>query len=167
MSDLYSELLVKKDQTIADKLVRGGMITLVVLCALAGILLTPLLLFAAMILGIAAYFILPYTDLEFEYLFITGDLEVTKIMAKSKRKKMKTLKLSECDLMAPLNSHRLDYYNGNQKLKVVDYSSGNPEHKRFAIIARDGADTCKFIFEPAEALAKTMRNSAPSKVFLD
>ena len=41
MSDLYSELLVKKDQTIADKLVRGGMITLVVLCALAGILLTP------------------------------------------------------------------------------------------------------------------------------
>lgn len=167
MSDLYSELLVKRDQTIADKLVRGGMIALVVLCALAGILLTPLLLFAAMILGIAAYFILPYTDLEFEYLFITGDLEVTKIMAKSKRKKLKTLKLSECDLMAPLNSHRLDYYNGNQKLKVVDYSSGNPEHKRFAIIARDGADTCKFIFEPDEALAKTMRNSAPSKVFLD
>ena len=167
MSDLYSELLVKRDQTIADKLVRGGMIALVVLCALAGILLTPLLLFAAMILGIAAYFILPYTDLEFEYLFITGDLEVTKIMAKSKRKKLKTLKLSECDLMAPLNSHRLDYYNGNQKLKVVDYSSGNPEHKRFAIIARDGADTCKVIIEPDEILAKTMRNTAPSKVFLD
>lgn len=167
MSDLYSEQLVKKDQTIVDKLVRGGMITLVVLCAVAGILLMPLLLFAAMILGIAAYFILPYTDLEFEYVFITGDLEVTKIMAKSKRKKLKTIKLSECDLMAPLNSHRLDYYNSNQKLKVVDYSSGNAEHKRFAIIARDGADTCKFIFEPEEALAKTMRNAAPSKVFLD
>ena len=167
MSDLYSELLVKRDQTIADKLVRGGMIALVVLCALAGILLTPLLLFAAMILGIAAYFILPYTDLEFEYLFITGDLEVTKIMAKSKRKKLKTLKLSECDLMAPLNSHRMDYYNSNQKLKIQDFSSGNPEHKRFAIIARDGADTCKVIIEPDETLAKTMRNTAPSKVFLD
>ena len=69
--------------------------------------------------------------------------------------------------MAPLNSHRMDYYNSNQKLKVQDFSSGNPAHKRFAIICRDGADTCKVIIEPDEVLAKTMRNTAPSKVFLD
>ena len=69
--------------------------------------------------------------------------------------------------MAPLNSHRMDYYNGNQKLKVLDFSSGDPEHKRYAIIMRDGGETCKIIIEPDEALAKTMRNCAPSKVFLD
>ena len=73
----------------------------------------------------------------------------------------------EADLVAPLNSHRMDYYNGNQKMKVFDYSSGNPEHKRFAIITRDGDGACKIIVEPDEALAKAMKNSAPSKVFLD
>ena len=168
MSDLYSELLVKKERTMKDKLMKGGMIALVVIFGLAGILFMPLLLFVAIALGIVAYFVvIPGTDLEFEYLFVNGELAIDKIMAKSKRKRVKNLNISECDLMAPLNSHRMDYYNSNQKLKIQDFSSGNPEHKRFAIIARDGADTCKVIIEPDETLAKTMRNTAPSKVFLD
>ena len=166
MSDLYSEVLVKKERTWKDKLVKGGLIALVVIFAVVGIVI-PILFFVAIALGIAAYFIIPGTDLEFEYLFVNGELDIDKIMSKSKRKRVKSLNLSECDIMAPLNSHRMDYYNGNQKLKVLDFSSGNPEHKRFAIIARDGADTCKVIFEPDETLAKTMRNTAPSKVFLD
>ena len=166
MSDLYSEVLVKKERTWKDKLVKGGLIALVVIFAVVGIIV-PILFFVAIALGIAAYFIIPGTDLEFEYLFVNGELDIDKIMSKSKRKRVKSLNLSECDIMAPLNSHRMDYYNSNQKLKVLDFSSGNPEHKRFAIIARDGADTCKVIFEPDETLAKTMRNTAPSKVFLD
>ena len=48
----------------------------------------------------------------------------------------------------------------------VDYTI-DMEHKRFAIVCRDGADACKVIIEPDEILAKTMRNTAPSKVFLD
>ena len=41
MSDLYSELLVKKERTMKDKLMKGGMIALVVIFGLAGILLCP------------------------------------------------------------------------------------------------------------------------------
>ena len=166
MSDLYSEVLVKKERTWKDKLVKGGLIALVVIFAVVGIVI-PILFFVAIALGIAAYFIIPGTDLEFEYLFVNGELDIDKIMSKSKRKRVKSLNLSECDLMAPVNSHRMDYYNSNQKMKVLDYSSGNPQHKRFAIITRDSAGTCQIIIEPDEALAKTMRNSAPSKVFLD
>ena len=66
-------------------------------------------------------------------------------MAKSKRKRVKSLNLTEADLIAPLNSHRMDYYNGNQKMKVLDYSSGNPDHKRFGIIIRDGGEACKAV----------------------
>ena len=47
MSDLYSELLVKKERTMKDKLMKGGMIALVVIFGLAGILFMPLLLFVA------------------------------------------------------------------------------------------------------------------------
>ena len=167
MSDLYSELLVKKKRTAKDNLIKYGMIGLTALLVAAGLFLMPLLLIAAIVVGVAAYFIIPGTDLEFEYLFVNGELDIDKIMAKTKRKKVKTLNLQEADLMAPLNSHRMDYYNGNQKLKVLDFSSGDPEHKRYAIIMRDGGETCKIIIEPDEALAKNMRNCAPSKVFLD
>ena len=37
MSDLYSELLVKKERTAKDRLVKGSIIALIVLLVLAGL----------------------------------------------------------------------------------------------------------------------------------
>ena len=167
MSDLYSELLVKKERTAKDVIIKYGLIALTVLAAAAGLFISPLILVVAIALGIACYFVLPKTDLEYEYLFVNGEMDIDVVMAKTKRKRVKNINIQEADLVAPLNSHRLDYYNGNQKLKVLDYSSGNPEHKRFAVITRDGSETCKIIIEPDDAMAVSIKNSAPSKVFLD
>ena len=167
MGDLYSELLVKKDKTAKDSLLKYGLIVLIVLAVFAGLIITPLALIIAVALGIACYFVIPKTDVEYEYLFINGDFDIDMIMSKTKRKKVKSFKLSESDLAAPLDSHRMDYYNGNQNMKVLDFSSGNPEHKRFGVITRLDGNLCKIILEPDEALAQAMKNSAPSKVFLD
>ena len=167
MGDLYSELLVKKDKTAKDSLLKYGLIVLTVLAVFAGLIITPLALIIAVALGIACYFVIPKTDVEYEYLFINGDFDIDIIMSKTKRKKVKSFKLSESDLAAPLDSHRMDYYNGNQNMKVLDFSSGNPEHKRFGVITRLDGNLCKIILEPDEALAQAMKNSAPSKVFLD
>ena len=133
MGDLYSELLVKKDKTAKDSLLKYGLIVLTVLAVFAGLIITPLALIIAVALGIACYFVIPKTDVEYEYLFINGDFDIDMIMSKTKRKKVKSFKLSESDLAAPLDSHRMDYYNGNQNMKVLDFSSGNPEHKRFGV----------------------------------
>ena len=167
MSDLYSELLVKKESTAKDGIMKYGLIVLTALAVLAGIFVNPLILLVAVVLGIACYFVIPKTDVEYEYLFINGDFDIDMIMSKTKRKKVKSFKLSESDLAAPLDSHRMDYYNGNQNMKVLDFSSGNPEHKRFGVITRLDGNLCKIILEPDEALAQAMKNSAPSKVFLD
>lgn len=167
MGDLYSELLVKKDKTAKDSLLKYGLIVLTVLAVFAGLIITPLALIIAVALGIACYFVIPKTDVEYEYLFINGDFDIDMIMSKTKRKKVKSFKLSESDLAAPLDSHRMDYYNGNQNMKILDFSSGNPEHKRFGVITRLDGNLCKIILEPDEALAQAMKNSAPSKVFLD
>ena len=167
MGDLYSELLVKKDKTAKDSLLKYGLIVLTVLAVFAGLIITPLALIIAVALGIACYFVIPKTDVEYEYLFINGDFDIDMIMSKTKRKKVKSFKLSEADLAAPLDSHRMDYSNGNQNMKVLDFSSGNPEHKRFGVITRLDGNLCKIILEPDEALAQAMKNSAPSKVFLD
>ena len=167
MGDLYSELLVKKDKTAKDSLLKYGLIVLTVLAVFAGLIITPLALIIAVALGIACYFVIPKTDVEYEYLFINGDFDIDMIMSKTKRKKVKSFKLSESDLAAPLDSHRMDYYNGNQKMKEYDFSSGIEDHKRYAMIIRDSGETCKVILELDDALANTMKNSAPSKVFLD
>lgn len=167
MSDLYYELLVKKESTGKDKLIKYGLYALTAVAVLAGLFIHPLLLIAAIAAGLACYFIVPGTDLEYEYLFVNGELDIDKVMAKTKRKKVISLDLTQADLIAPVNSHRMDYYNGNQKMKTMDYSSGNPEHKRFAVITRVGTDACRVIIEPDERMAQSIKNSAPSKVFLD
>lgn len=167
MSDLYTELLVKKEKTAKDSIIKYGLIVLTVLLALAGLLIHPFVLIAAIIAGVAAYFIIPRTDLEYEYLFVNGEMDIDKIMSKAKRKKAGSFNLAEAELVAPLNSHRMDYHNNNQKMKVLDFSSGNPEHKRFAVITRIDNEACKIIIEPDETLAQSMKNCAPSKVFLD
>ena len=50
MSDLYSELLVKKERTAKDRLVKGSIIALIVLLVLAGLFIMPPLLIAAIVL---------------------------------------------------------------------------------------------------------------------
>ena len=70
-------------------------------------------------------------------------------------------------VVAPVYSHRLDYYNSSSKMKTLDYSSGNPDHKRFAVITRDKGENCRIIIEPDEQMQQAIKNSAPSKVFLD
>ena len=167
MSDLYSELLVKKEPTAKDSIVKYGMIVLTVLAVGAGLFISPILLLAAVALGVASYFVIPRTDLEYEYLFVNGEFDIDMVMAKSKRKKVMSMKLSEADLVAPLDSHRMDYYNGNSRLKTLDYSSGNQQHRRFAVIIKSDGENCKIIIEPDEQMAQAIKNSAPSKVFLD
>ncbi|MDY5020970.1 MAG: DUF6106 family protein [Blautia sp.] len=168
MSDLYSELLVKKEKTMKDNLIKVGAIGFTALLVLAGLFIHPLALLPAIILGVVSYlFIIPKTDLEYEYLFVNGEMDIDMIMAKSKRKKAGSFRLSETDIVAPMDSHRLDYYKNNQKLKVLDFSSGNEKNKRYGVVTRNEKESCMIIIEPDENMAKAIKNSAPSKVFLD
>ena len=167
MSELYTELLVKKDKTPKDSLIKYGLITLTVLFVLAGLLINPLILIGAVGLGVLDYFIIPKTDLEYEYLFINGEFDIDMIMSQQKRKRVMSFSLKDADICAPLKSHRMDYYNGNATMKVYDYSSGNDSHKRFAVVTRKDNEACRIILEPDEKLANLMKNVAPSKVFLD
>ena len=118
MSDLYTELLVKREKRFTDSLIKVGLITLTVLFVLAGLLLNPVILLGALALGILDYFIIPKTSLEYEYLFVNGEFDIDVIMSQQKRKRVCSFNLNECDIAAPEKSHRMDYFNNNQKLKV-------------------------------------------------
>lgn len=103
MNDTYSELLIKKEVTAKDKMIKVLLIALIALMAVAGLLITPLAFIAAIALGIAAYFVFPNLDLEFEYVYVNGELDIDKIMAKMKRKRAKSFELSKMEIMAPVN----------------------------------------------------------------
>lgn len=166
MNDLYSELLIKREQTGKDKAVKFLIIALLALTAVAGVIFTPAWILT-IALGIASYFILPNLDLEYEYVFVNGELDIDKIAAKAKRKRVKSFDLAKMDIMAPVNSHRLDYQNHNTNLKVMDFSSGNKEHKIFAMIIAEEKEIFKVLIEPDQELIENIQKSCPRKVFVD
>lgn len=166
MTDLYSELLIKKEQTGKDKAVKILLIALLAVTAVVGLVFS-LAWILTVALGIAAYFIIPNLDLEYEYVFVNGELDIDKIAAKSKRKRAKSFDLSKMEIMAPVNSHRMDYQNHNTNLKTLDFSSGNKSHKIFAIIIPDDKEVYKVLIEPDQELIENIQKSCPRKVFVD
>ncbi|HJC11277.1 MAG TPA: hypothetical protein H9935_10815 [Candidatus Blautia merdigallinarum] len=167
MTDLYSELLVKKEQTVKDQAIKILLIFFIVFTAIAGLLLTPLAWVLTIALGVAAYFVMPLLDLEYEYVFVNGELDIDRIASKSKRKRMKSFDLAKMEIMAPVNSHRMDYQNHNTNMKVLDFSSGNSQHKIFAMIIPDEKDVYRVLLEPDKELLDNIARSCPRKVFLD
>ena len=167
MTDMYSELLVKKEQTVKDQAIKILLIFLLVFTAIAGLILTPLAWVLTIGLGIAAYFVLPLLDLEYEYVFVNGELDIDRIASKAKRKRMKSFDLAKMEIMAPVNSHRMDYQNHNTNMKVLDFSSGNSQHKIFAMIIPDDTTVYRVLLEPYKELLDNIARSCPRKVFLD
>ena len=94
MSDLYTEVLVKKQQTGKDKVIKGVLIFFTVLFAAAGIMMNPLILLLALVLGIVDYIFIPKLSVEFEYLYVNGELDIDRIYSQSRRKRAASYELS-------------------------------------------------------------------------
>lgn len=164
MSETYVECLVARRPSTMKSFLKILLIMLTACFLLIGLVFIPGLL-VAIATGVGAYFMNLNANVEFEYLYLDKEISVDKVMAKSRRKKQATYSVDQMEILAPLNSHRLDSYN-NRNLKTIDYSSGvasQPE-KRYMMVCN--GDT-KVILEPNEAMLKAIRNVAPRKVFTD
>ena len=117
MSDLYTEVLVKKQQTGKDKVIKGVLIFFTVLFAAAGIMMNPLILLLALVLGIVDYIFIPKLSVEFEYLYVNGELDIDRIYSQSRRKRAASYELSNMEILAPYQSHQLDSYKKNQSIR--------------------------------------------------
>lgn len=166
MSDLYFEQLVSKKKTGRDMFTKVGLIVLTVLVAIAGLVI-PICFILAIALAVADYYVIPSLHVEYDYLYVNGELDVTKVIARSRRKKVLSLDVREMELMAPAASHRMDYYNYNSKLPVHDYSSGNKPDKTYAMIIPVNQVQSKVLLELEEDMYDSIYKSAPRKVFND
>ncbi len=164
MSDTYVECMVKKRTSILMQFLKILTIMLAVVFILLGCILWPALIIG-ILMAVAAYFVYLNTDLEYEYLYLDKEISVDKVMAKSKRKKVAQYDVQRMEILAPMNSYRLDGYK-NRKVKTVDYSSGvagQPDTRYVMYYEGD----LKIIFEPNAKMVHAIKNVAPRKVFTD
>lgn len=167
MSDMYQELLVKREPQTSDKLFKAGLIVLTALAAAAVIFMTPWAIIALVALCIFDYFKFPAFHLEFEYLYVNGELDIDKILSQKSRKKAASYNIAEnMELVAPWDSHEMDYYRKGYQGKIVDFSSGRADVKVYAMVYGGEKGTEIVLFEPDEVMLRDMQRIAPRKVHI-
>lgn len=166
MSDMYRELLVKREPQTSDKLFKVGLIVLTILAA-AAVLFTPWAIIALIAVCIFDYFKFPSFKLEFEYLYVNGELDVDKVLSQKSRKHAASYNIVEnMELLAPWDSHEMDYYRKGHQGKIVDFSSGKAGEKVYAMVYNGEKGTELVLLEPDEAILRDIQRLAPRKVHM-
>lgn len=166
MRDLYSEILIKRRTPLKEQIVK---IMMLVVTVGMGVLYLMTLQWVFLIVCIAMivtdYFLIPEFNLEYEYLYVNGELDIDKIMSKVKRKRVCSLDLTkDLEIMAPLSSHALDSYKNKKNMKVSDYSSGVESKGQYGLVMQGENGMFMAIIEPDDVMINDIKRIAPRKV---
>ena len=153
MNETYVECLVARKPSMIMKFFSVLCTMLAVVFFLVGLVY----IFAwvvALAAGIGAY-----------VLNVDREISVDRILAKNRRKKVGTYTVDRMEILAPINSYRLDSYK-NRQTKNIDYSVGVAEQpdRRYVLYYEGGI---KLILNPSPEFIKAIQNVAPRKVFTD
>lgn len=162
MNQFYAEAGVKRKDDIKSL----GLRTLMIVGIVVGVLL---MLFGGVI-GIAGIvmivilvFLYPKLNVEYEYVFVDGQLDFDRIIGKAKRKTILRIDLEQVEIVAPEGSHALDGYTYVQYEKK-DFSSRDKNNKPYVIIASKEEKKYRILFEPNEKMITMMRQKSPRKI---
>lgn len=168
MDDLFTEVVVKKNRTTAEAVLKTLPVYLTILILALGIFIQPFLLALLLIPLLMKVFLSPRLDVEYEYSYVSGELDIAKIFSKQSRKQIASYNMKEMELLAPLSSSHMDGFRGNPNIKKADYSSGKPENsdKVYAFIISVNSQKQMVLFEPGEKILQDLRTRMPGKVCL-
>lgn len=160
MNDFYTEQLVKKQTDMKDILIKAILVSATIVSFVI-ILMYPIGLILPIIMIVIDVFMFRRLNVEYEYLFLNGDLDIDKIMNKSKRKKMFNANVSDMELLAPVDAAELNQY---RNARTLDFSSRTGQAKVYALVLSGQGETRKVIFEPNETIVEGFYMLAPRKV---
>ncbi len=165
--DFLNEWLVKKkkdakDITIYSATLIGAflLLYLIMMQISANVLATLVPLeFAGIIFG--AYKIISALNVEFEYSVINGDMDVDKISAQRRRKRLVSVKIRNIEYFAKLDeSNKKMTEKTNYQKVIVAASSVDSPNAYIAVFYNNNEKTC-LIFEPTEKMVENFANYIP------
>ena len=166
MKDVYVEWLVNRRPSKVFKALKAFCIVILVLVAAAFLLTFNVFLMVGVVaMGFATHYANSFTKVEYEYIYVNGDMAVDRILNKSSRKRLIVFDMSKVEIVAPLGSPKLDGF-AHKDYKQVDYTSGvrKPGSHIFVMYYGDGQ---KVLLEPNRELVEAMRDKIPHKVHME
>ncbi len=162
MNQLYSEAAVKRKNDSKSMLLRGLMIFAIIVGVFL-LLIGKYFAIAGVILIAAMVFLFPRLNVEYEYIFVDGQIDFDRITGGSRRKTMLRIDLEQAEIIAPEGSHALDGYN-NMQLEKKDFSSGDRNVKPYIVIAYKNEKKYRIAFEPNEKMLSMIKQKSPRKL---
>lgn len=160
MDDFYTEQLIKKQTSSKDTLKKVGLIAVTVLSVLIAFIM-PVGIILPIVMIVIDVLVIRSLDVEYEYAFVNGDLDIDKIMNKARRKRLFSVNVEQLELLAPVGSVELMPY---KKVKTYDYTSGTGNEKVYALISSEKGEVRQTLFEPNETIVEGFFVKAPRKV---
>ena len=161
MSDYYTEQLVKKRTDMKDIAIKALLTALTIVSILA-IFMFPMAIIAPVIMIAADIIMFRRLDVEYEYIYVNGELDIDKIMHKERRKHLFTANLNEMEVLAKSGASELDAF---KNVKTADYTTRQPEAKVYEMVLLIKGEKIKVLFEPNEEMLEGIWMTAPRKVF--
>lgn len=158
----YVEASVKRRETVGSKILKVFMIVVVIFAVFLSLYNIPTFIISLAIIFAVIYFF-PRLNVEYEYVFVDGQLDFDKIFGGAKRKTDLRIELEQVEVIAPLDSRTLEQYK-EQDFKTKNYTSRDPNIKPYVIIYRKGDTAYKILFEPSETMIKAIKLKSPRKI---
>ncbi|HHV12547.1 MAG TPA: hypothetical protein GXX75_19925 [Clostridiales bacterium] len=162
MNQLYSEAGVKRKNDSKSMLLRGLMVFAIIVGVLL-LLVGSYFAIAGVILIAAMIFLFPRLNVEYEYIFVDGQIDFDRITGGSRRKTILRIDLEQAEIIAPEGSHALDGYN-NMQLEKKDFSSGDKNVKPYIVIVNKNEKKYRIAFEPNEKMLSMIKQKSPRKL---
>lgn len=168
--DFFTEYIIKQKKSPMLWLAVPGM----VIAILAVWLLTLPFLASPVLSGIVslldagivyvAYIVITNFNVEYEYIVTNTELDVDKIINRSKRKRVCTLRLSEIELMAPVGSaeFKSDENSMFKNVYMAAISANHPD--AYFVIYEKNGEKNKLIFNPTDKILEYAKKISPRKV---
>jgi len=154
--DVFKEQIIKKEKTKKDKIKKLIILTLAVtfcitLPGIIGIEPSTVIIFVVMF---ATYYVINLFNVEYEYAYTNGTLDIDCIRNKSRRKTVFSGDVSEFEIMAHISdTGHLGQYSS---LKTKDFSSGEILGNTYVFVASYKGKNQKFIIEPNNEILNLM-----------
>ncbi len=162
MGEYYTEQMVEQKATLQTMIKRAAIVVFVIMmfmvCIIISLAAFPLFLGSCAL----AVYLWKRSNLEFEYLYYSGDLDIDKIMGKQKRKRVFSTDIKNIEIVAPTGAPELYRY---KDLKTYDCST-NSGNKTYEMVITKKDQKVKVMFEPKEEILKSMKMYEPRKIFL-
>ncbi len=165
--DIFMEKIVRKRRDIKDQLITVGIIIAAIVLILLVLNFIPqMALFFVVGIGYVAYLLITTRNIEYEYAVTNGELDIDKIIAQRKRKRIFSASCKSFEIVAKVKSSHYTPQYKNFKNQINCASSLENDGVYFIALQYNNEQTIVY-FEPAEKMLQSFKTFIPRKVFID